>query len=322
MSNLSSILLSADYSRAPFFAVLDGAQFDNLPDALREGKFVARSLYLDRGENNPEQVITAPHLVLLDETARNPALRPPAEVIPALLRLLEDRPAAVFWQCPGGEEALFRHLRGINMVLYPKVMLPEEPIDPEAEENSEEAAGTHTLVLFRHADANVMAQVAPVLSNVQTARLLGPALGLVFVASDERGGFQGLRPSGEASAPAGPLRLEIENLDVLDDRNLVLSRLRLETHLKEVAPEYVQALGPGELTALVARSEASGDALGIQTEYGHGLWATLVLMTAGAVETDPQFGDHITAHPDGPDRAVEEILEQIGASTDADWEAL
>lgn len=66
MTDFAQILLAA-CTKASTFAVLDGAQFDNLPDALREGEFVARSLYLDRGDNNPDQVIIAPHLVLLDE---------------------------------------------------------------------------------------------------------------------------------------------------------------------------------------------------------------------------------------------------------------
>jgi|GEM_PF-4575346 hypothetical protein len=42
-------------------------QFDNLPKALFDADFISRSLYLDRGENNPEQIIIAPHMVTLDE---------------------------------------------------------------------------------------------------------------------------------------------------------------------------------------------------------------------------------------------------------------
>lgn len=54
---------------APVFAVLDGPQFHDLPGALFHGDFVSRPLYLDRGDNNPEQVVTAPHMVWLDEAA-------------------------------------------------------------------------------------------------------------------------------------------------------------------------------------------------------------------------------------------------------------
>ncbi|MFQ6554313.1 hypothetical protein AAD018_018375 [Aestuariibius insulae] len=326
MSKLHDLLLSADYRTAPWFAVLDGAQFDNLPDALREGKFIACSLYLDRGENNPEQVITAPHLVVLDETAHNPALRPPAEAVPALLDLIKDRPAAVFWQCPKGEDALFKHLRGINMVMYPKELLP--PLDPEVEADSdemtstEEAAETHARVLFRHADADVMAQVGSSLTMPNQARLLGPASALLFQASAERGGLLSVVMDAGVPAAPGPLRLSEAELSSLDGSNAALSRARIETHLREVAPEYVDVVGSAGLSAVVQQAEQTGGALGIETEYGQGLWATLMLMTGGELANEPQVVDYVKDHSEGPDRAVEEILEQIGAASDEDWEAL
>lgn len=58
-ASLEDALLALDYKTAPVFAVLDGAQFDNLPQELLLGDFVSRPLYLDRGDNNPEQIVTA-----------------------------------------------------------------------------------------------------------------------------------------------------------------------------------------------------------------------------------------------------------------------
>ena len=62
-------------------------------------------------------------------------------------------------------EALFRHLRQWNMVLIPRTTPPSDAgEDP-----------THELVLFRHADANVLAQTLPALDPPCAARFFGPA---------------------------------------------------------------------------------------------------------------------------------------------------
>lgn len=60
---LKPIILESDL---PVFAALDGAQFDDLPNALFEGDFVHRPLYLDRGNGTSDQLRTAPQLVWLD----------------------------------------------------------------------------------------------------------------------------------------------------------------------------------------------------------------------------------------------------------------
>ncbi|MEO0866318.1 MAG: hypothetical protein AAFY39_17465, partial [Pseudomonadota bacterium] len=53
----------------PVSCVLDGAQFDHLPNQLADRDLPSRSLYLDRGDNHPQRIITAPQVVLLaDET--------------------------------------------------------------------------------------------------------------------------------------------------------------------------------------------------------------------------------------------------------------
>ena len=106
-TSLEDALLALDHKSAPVFAVLDGAQFDNLPQELLLGDFVSRPLYLDRGDNNPELIITAPHMVWLDERPEKITGRAPQDTIPALLALIANRPAAVFWQCPDGADALY-----------------------------------------------------------------------------------------------------------------------------------------------------------------------------------------------------------------------
>jgi hypothetical protein len=195
----------------PVFAVLDGAQFDDLPRQLLLGGFVSRPLYLDRGDNNPGQVITAPHMVWLDERLEKATGRAPDAVIPALLDLVGDRPAAVFWQCPEGAEALYRHLRGINMVMIPAEVLPEG--DPATEADDAPA-------LFRHADANVMAQIEPCLTAPGMARILGPAEAILFLADpiwSPRGCVGQIRRNTDLRDPApGMWRVSIETLRGLE----------------------------------------------------------------------------------------------------------
>lgn len=177
MDALKPILLEQDYGAEPIFAVLDGAQFDDLPMDLMMGGFVSRCLYLDRGDNDPEQVITAPHMVWLDERLENEEEgRAPEEVVEALAELVDGKPAVVFWQCSDGADALFKHLRSINMVMLPKMALPEtERKFIEADEDA---------VLFRHTDANVMAQVMRSLNQREAVRLFGPAESILFQADD------------------------------------------------------------------------------------------------------------------------------------------
>ena len=115
MSGLRSYLLKASGS---LFVVLDGAQFADLPAQLLERGLSHRSLYRARGgAEHADYNRTAPQLVGLDQQA-TPGGRGTA--LDAALELLGDRPAAAFWACRAGEDALYRHLRGINMVLYPK----------------------------------------------------------------------------------------------------------------------------------------------------------------------------------------------------------
>lgn len=78
----------------------------------------------------------------------------------------------MFWQCSAGGDALYRHLRTINMVHLPRSALPAE--------EQEEITDTHVSALFRHADANVMAQVFSGADLLEAARLLGPAERVLF----------------------------------------------------------------------------------------------------------------------------------------------
>ena len=309
MTTLEKQILA--HKDAPWFTVLDGAQFDDLPGALDALGLPKRALYFD--DTATADPPTAPYIVALD---------PLASVIKTILNLVGPRPAAVFWRCPAGGGALFRHLRTINKILYPSELLAAERPRTPGPFSNDPTQTSHERVLFRHADANVMAQVAPALAPAQRARLLGPADRLVFEAGEDWGGLHEIEPIKGVDAPAGPLTLDSGTVDNVEAQARAATRRRIETHLREVAPEFVDPLTPEQLSALVVKSEVSGDAMGLTSEYGLGLWATLMAMTDGTLATNTEVTALIAAHPEGPDRAVEEALEQIGASTDADWDDL
>lgn len=311
MKTLAEHILA--HPQAPWFAVLDGAQFDDLPSALDALGLAKRALYFEGTDAASARPETAPYVVALD---------PIKPVVEAVLDLVGPLPAAVFWRCPKGGGALFRHLRTINKVLYPSDLLTPDAPKTAGPFSAAKPKQDHDFVLFRHADANVMAQIVPALDPARLARLFGPADRLVFAAGEDWGGLNEIEPIPGIEAPVGPLKLDADVIDAVEHQERLATRRRIETHLREVGPEYVEMLTPRQLSALVVQSEASGEAMGLETEYGHGLWATMMLMTDGELAHDPEVRAHIHAHPQGPERAIEEALEQIANSSEEDWEDL
>ncbi len=313
--SLRTALLGLDYKSVPVFAVLDGAQFQDLPATLFDGDFISRPLYVDRGENDPQQVVTAPHLVTLDERQETVIGRSYRDTVSALLDVIGEKPAAVFWQCSQGVDVLYRHLRGINMVLYPKDELRdwEEREPPEGEEPSE--PDTHTLVLFRHADANVMAQVIPSMTDLELSRLFGPANRLLFDPSAEWSGAPGCEridvPQDLPVAPKGSLRLSHQTLAQIDQISDYASQKKIEAYLHEVAPEYTAKLSQQELTDTVTQAGQIGRQIGLTTEYSHGLWAFLALFTGKETLTNPQVLSHFDGRSNEADDLVDDLYQQL-----------
>lgn len=172
---LADLLVQA---KLPVFAVLDGAKFDDLPYSLMRLGLVHRPLYVDRGAQTRDFDQTAPRLVWLDQTADSPDWsvdRPCSpQVVAQVLDMLEKNlSAGVFWICAAGGNSLYRHLRRINMVRVPASSLPEDS-RPRHQSSDWQA------MLFRHADANVLAQVLPCLGEARRSSFLGPAQAIHF----------------------------------------------------------------------------------------------------------------------------------------------
>ncbi|MFD1057530.1 DUF4123 domain-containing protein, partial [Paracoccus fistulariae] len=326
-ASLEEALLALDHQAAPVFAVLDGAQFDNLPHELLLGDFVSRPLYLDRGDNHPEQIITAPHMVWLDERPEKITGRAPQDTIPALMTLIANRPAAVFWQCPDGADALYKHLRGINMVMIPNEFAPPAELAlPDMNGSTE--SGTHEAVLFRHADANVIAQALPVMNASETARFYGPASSLFFAPDPDwangREWLQSDRPIDLPNSPPGLLTLSATTLEGMQGARERRSLRRTASFLRRTLPPDFQGLSDHQLERVASASRRSGNELGMRSLGGHQRWAYLMTITEGRVAQEPRVRAFIQAYDETPDRQVKTAMldslarmNQVAAEIDA-----
>lgn len=215
----------------PVFVVLDGAQFADLPASLAASDLTHRSLYLDRGDNHPERLATAPRMAALPEDRHR-------EAAVDLLREGSGS-AGVFWTCPAGGDRLYRHLRRLNRVHVPVLTdadyrdvagsaspVPSMPDDPTS------------FPLFRHADANVMAQMKLGLEPETIATLLGPAPGIVFLAGPEWSGLQRIsHPDPFGGDRGATLRLRKDEALALAETRLLVFDRSLADALRSARPE-------------------------------------------------------------------------------------
>jgi Domain of unknown function (DUF4123) len=228
----SSLIDALERIEGRKFAVLDAAHFDDLQTALKALSLPFTPLYLDERDENA--LAAGPHLVPL----------PDRDAAKAVARLCAEKPAVVWWVWPDEGEAtqgnLVRHLRGINMAEIPVDRYDADPARPDddggaaaalAAAEAEAAAHSHAheghdhppfvppvryeLVLFRHADASVMAMLLPFLDADQVSRLFGRAAGLVLDAPDHGGLRSFPRPQDLPDMPNGWLRIRPEQYEGL-----------------------------------------------------------------------------------------------------------
>lgn len=304
---LKPLLLQANRN---VFAVLDGAQFDDLPMALFDGDFIYRSLYLDRGTGTADQLRTAPHLVWLDASSdkkvdrreRDGRIEEP--VLDRLIVLLGDRPAAVFWQCNAGADILYRHLRGINKVLYPKQAYMGRDIDiPES--------GVE-MVTLRHADANVMAQISSALEWNGLSRLLGPSDAVLFT-PEEDWSPKPMRVQRHDEMPLahnGPLRIgRIELRNMARVRFEWLTR-RTINYLGEYAPVHTQRVSEARLKMDVESWLREAQTSGVTEEPAFRKWCYLQTVHEGRLQQS-QFAADFKAHRDTAVSADERVHQMM-----------
>ena len=322
MSDTNAIkarLLQANY---PLYAVLDGAQFDDLPAMLFDNDFAHKPLYLDMGSEKRDIALTAPQLVRFDTWNYWENDKTAQERLERLLSLLPQTCAAVFWEYEGDSKLLYRHLRTINNIMVPRdedtPPMPD-PLDPEGETfgNTE----FHEQVLFRHADANVMAQVLPEMDELQLGRILGPAKAVIFAPTEDWGdgaiSFEAPELSKQtlAEIKRKPLQLNKPTMDRIGNKNLMGSRRKIVRYLRKVAKDETADMSDDALYKVVLKCEKTGNELGLKSEKTHGTYAYLAVLTNGMTLTDPEVKGYISESPH-PDRAVHDIMAQLSKSPD------
>ena len=294
---------------APLFAVVDGAQFDDLPAALFDGAFVARPLYKPQPSRPAAHIITAPHLVALRERDEKRDGRTFEATLQALLSVLDNKPAAVFWQCSEGFETLYQHLRTVGRIMIPSADVP----GPEAQTRMDEGQ-SHSMVAFRHADANVMSQTIRAMTEREASRLFGPAQTILFEPdaewSDGRPWFQITREAHWPDPMPGTLTLGVRTMARMralrEDRFLS----RINAYLFQVIPEKVAPLSPKEREVAIRTFVAQAQGFGMTTEAAFGRWCYMQFMLGGRLHEVPEVQQCFSFRDVPADEAMSVFMRQ------------
>lgn len=276
----------------PVFAVIDGAQFADVPASLAEAGLSSEPLFLEGV--HPSARTNGPHLAALLY----------ASDIDLLFSVLQNRSACVFWSWPDGQAALFRHLRGLNAVQIPRDM---PTLDARTQMHDVET------VFFRHYDPNVLVALWPLLTPAQTSRLLGSAEALVLDAPDFGNSGKLHRPAALPPQPVGMLRLNATQYEALSDRLAQRDQLRMRRYL-ERNPPPTGALSKRKMDQIINESAQSGRKMGLRTEQGHARWAYLMQITDGKAARMPAVQALMGRQGADPDRDVSKLLDIVAAS--------
>jgi hypothetical protein len=320
------------------FAVMDGAFFENLDADLRDAGITRRPLY--RYSGNYSVVLGGPWMVdpyhhdrhFMEETAGDiaPDDLPVIQArLKSIFEIAGDKAGLVFWIGDASltPEALYSHLRKLNKVLIPKTPDSADEggeLAEAADIGESDPPPDYELVLFRHADANVMAQVLPALDKPQSARLLGPCREILFVPDEEWGGnIRRLSHPGEdVKAPSGPLRWEPETMRAISERRMEGSRRKVMAYLREVDPGGTEGLSDAELYRRIRSYEASGNELGLRSERAHMKWSYLMSITEGGANQDGVAKSYFRSSSKHPDDAIDDILDALDDAVGDRWDSL
>jgi hypothetical protein len=270
-------------------AVLDGGAFDDLPASLATEAIPVRSLFLEG--------------VPADFRRAGPWL---TEISSAQTRTHVEwldlyHHCAVYWSCPFGSDALYRHLRTLNQVLIPI----ENAVD-----NDEPISQKHRYerVLFRHWDPNVLGAILPVLTRAQFTRVLGPADGIAFNAPDYGGVRRVRKVDNMPGAAIGPLQLEPDQMERLKAAMLHSSRLRIARFLKKNTPPNFTGIDDDFIWGATLASERTADELGILTERGRARWAYVMVISDGKAADLPEVRGFVQEKGASPETRVKQLI--------------
>ena len=312
------------------YAVVDAAHFDNLQELLNAAGLPFHPLYLDEKDPAPGAEIAGPHLVEL----------PTPSSARKLISLAHGKPAIVWWVWPENGEGtaaeIYRHLRRLNVIEIPsdRFDADEHPaaasdtglIDhvDHGHEHAPQPPKTESydLVIFRHADPNVIAMLLPLLDATQVSRLFGDAMGIVVVAQEFDGVREFPRPLSLPPKLGGRLKIKPKQYDglapVMDHR----SRIRIAAYLRDVAELQTKDFDDSALMQVVHQAEQTGNEMGIASERGLALWAFLIVLTGGAALSSPEVRNRLSSSDNDPDDEIEALVGEIAEADEADLEAL
>ncbi|MCZ7450969.1 hypothetical protein O8B93_25685 [Agrobacterium rhizogenes] len=249
--------------------------------------------------------------------------------IEALLKLVADKPAVVFWVGDRSlsEETIHRHLRGINRIILPlerdalaglsgsvsgeagDISLAADDAQEEASFalDLEEGRGRSEIVIFRHADPNVMMQVLPALSPEQVVRLIGPAEEIYFAPAEVWGGSikRAHRPV-DVVAQGGMLRLTPENIEVISASRMLAARRRRVGAFQRSAPHLLQGMEEREALIFMERYETQARIYGLKTERGFFQWTYLMSASNGRFIEAPDIRQNLKGS--NPDARLDEMM--------------
>jgi len=335
-------------TRFPLYAVIDGARFSDLPGLLFDHDMSHLPLYRDTGSESREVERTVPQFVRFDRWDHWENDLTPVQRLSNWLEVMHEAvaeedeaqdvdartpdSACVFWVHTSPAKPLFRHLRTINTVLIPRDENnppPEldwnDPDTPEILEELDKAraapdapAGllqdggtqTHQSVLFRHADAGVIAQVTPELGQDRLARLLGPAHGLLCAPEEDwadpdwtdktelmRVDNPGTPDTWSRQTPLGRTRLQLSErtMDRIAARREAVLRSDIIEFLRDMSPEETKTMEDRTLLKKVIEAERTADEIGISSKVGYEMWAYFALMTKGQSLYDPDVRAYFIA---------------------------
>lgn len=184
-----------------WYATVDGALVENLPEKLKSFGLIHRALYI---EGVDEAAITnGPYLVRV----------PDDRAVMKLIGMTGNGPSPVFWSWAAGEPELVQHLRRKAMVRIP----PETPEQRPPWDN----------VLFRHADANVLATMLEVLTPEQQASFIGKAKAIAFFAPDALGLILARRPIDLPKVERETISFTPEQYAQIEENRIIRNRRRV-----------------------------------------------------------------------------------------------
>lgn len=240
----------------------------------------------------------------------------------ALIALNDGKPALVFWSGDNklGAERLYRHLRALKTIRVPKPARedgnPQMPgagdlwnIAVAAEEDTasdRRRSRGYERLIFRHADANVLMQVIPVLDEAQVATLFGPADQIMFAPDPLFGGGLKRARKGVDVPPESVMSLTRNNLDAMADVRLEASRRKRVLLFRNATPHLLDGLNDEQALTCIERYEQQARAHGLRTERGFYQWAYLMSASEGRFIQSPEIRDHLKGG--NPDKRLDEMM--------------